>query len=826
MRRYLNDADNWTSFKRLGLEIDPETGALILRRLPGRPHILGRLPDSAGKGGHSGAAGGTRGEVYVADPWGNQVWRFDACDPSVRPVLCRPGGESWAIGPVLAPRAVLYDCLGRLLVADTGNHRVQVLDSATGRPLDVWGQPFRHDPPSPRHERGWLTLPNDLAQDRAGNVYVVTGVLSNQNDPDPKLVRKFSLEGIEDVAFSKNFPPSLRDGGPGREFEPHFVRVVLWTLAGEQTPRERLAVLALRRVPRPTAGQGSWRGEVSLYETDGSPARVPPLPLAAPTESAMAYISQPGGFAVHQGRAFVLDRGAEAAGALPGQTAGPDQLWCYKAEAAFRSGGTDEERVAASEPVVVSIPVLGDRLAGLGVRGEGGNAELLTVTGPGLPVFALGVQAGHRTRGAFLAGPFVGNQGQPTAWQRLRVLADDLPAKTQVQFFSLSATARTGPLTLPVDLLPSWYPAADARWLSALGLTLTTLPPRPESADVTVEPLAEASKRRRAIGRELGLAEPGQWHPAPPDQVDFLTRNSPGDRDEPADRLWMLGLVGGTGEATPYLRQVRLDHDDDGWLGLLPEHFQRDPAGRDFLRRLLALLEAEFEETTETIDGLPALAVPASVQDRYGGARPKAAGPELNWLAGWLGLPSRQDSASLLRLFHDGPALFGRRGTPAGLRRLILLLTGLRVEIVEPGVEAALFAAGGPDTGARLAAAGPDGAMLGAAVLGQARLAPAGPSGPPLFADVAYRFVVRVVQDDLEPPARRAALEAVLDRFAPAHCLWSIKTIPAGFVLGPEARMGGMTLGAGPPPYFRLDDRNALGLNTTLPPGPPQPPCC
>jgi hypothetical protein len=44
MFQYLNHDSSWPKFRMMGLEIEPATGAMTLRRLPGAPRLVAALP--------------------------------------------------------------------------------------------------------------------------------------------------------------------------------------------------------------------------------------------------------------------------------------------------------------------------------------------------------------------------------------------------------------------------------------------------------------------------------------------------------------------------------------------------------------------------------------------------------------------------------------------------------------------------------------------------------------------------------------------------------------------------------------------------------------
>ena len=114
-------------------------------------------------------------------------------EPVALPYLQGPG--IWP-GQVTAPRGLVVVAAHggqRLIVADSGNHRLQVIDCATQQPLAVWGQPDPYAPPTPGSAPGRLDTPTDLAADGDGNVYVV--------DFGNARVQKFGPNGAVIPAF-------------------------------------------------------------------------------------------------------------------------------------------------------------------------------------------------------------------------------------------------------------------------------------------------------------------------------------------------------------------------------------------------------------------------------------------------------------------------------------------------------------------------------------------------------------------------------------------------------------------------------------------------
>lgn len=180
---YLNLDLDWPGFTLVHVEKDAE-GRLTLARVPLFIEDLGtELQDGEPGNGHlvSPAPAGIATTAdcpcdwYIADPPNHRIWHFDACvgEPVALAYVRGPGSHP---GQLLAPRglAITHAVSGaRLYVADSGNHRIQVIDLATQQPLAVWGQPDPSAPPAPSADPGRFNEPWALAADDAGNLYVV-----------------------------------------------------------------------------------------------------------------------------------------------------------------------------------------------------------------------------------------------------------------------------------------------------------------------------------------------------------------------------------------------------------------------------------------------------------------------------------------------------------------------------------------------------------------------------------------------------------------------------------------------------------------------------
>lgn len=101
------------------------------------------------------------GDVYVADTWNNRIQKFSADGKLI---------DIWDfeyIGkPLYGPHSLAVDKKGHLLIADTGNHRVLIVDRQNGRAIGQLN--------IPETRIGSLNEPTGVAVDEHdGNVYIL-----------------------------------------------------------------------------------------------------------------------------------------------------------------------------------------------------------------------------------------------------------------------------------------------------------------------------------------------------------------------------------------------------------------------------------------------------------------------------------------------------------------------------------------------------------------------------------------------------------------------------------------------------------------------------
>ena len=177
--------------QRTGVVTDP-SGALALAMLPAAAAAVTPQSAAAALSGPAGIGVATDGTLYIADPDNSRIVRRDGCDGQSVALACF-GGPGSLPGQLKTPRGLLLGPRHCLYVADSGNHRVQVVDLSTLQIRAVWGQPDPWAPPEPGIDAGRFNAPWDLAADAHDAIYVV--------DHGNRRVQKFSADGVVEPLF-------------------------------------------------------------------------------------------------------------------------------------------------------------------------------------------------------------------------------------------------------------------------------------------------------------------------------------------------------------------------------------------------------------------------------------------------------------------------------------------------------------------------------------------------------------------------------------------------------------------------------------------------
>ena len=141
-------------------------------------------------------------QVFVADEVANLIFSFDRDGKFQRSY---GGTDSVSFR---RPNSVAVADGGQLLVVDTWNYRIKLLDSQ-GEPLATWGQAGEFGFEAPVNPVDGFWGPRDVALDQAGRIYIA--------DTGNKRIRVYELQGAE-AAFQYDIASG--GSGPGELDEP------------------------------------------------------------------------------------------------------------------------------------------------------------------------------------------------------------------------------------------------------------------------------------------------------------------------------------------------------------------------------------------------------------------------------------------------------------------------------------------------------------------------------------------------------------------------------------------------------------------------------
>lgn len=332
--------------------------------------------------------------------------------------------------------------------------------------------------------------------------------------------------------------------------------------------------------------------------------------------------------------------------------------------------------------------------------------------------------------GTFLLGPYDADTDR-ARWQRVQVTMDALDegSGAHLRLFTLTSDA--------LDGSPGNRPSL------------------PMTCDVPLDPALLAAD-------DATLAPVDTWRVAPWDAGDMLALN------EPAHFFWIAAILQGDGTASPVLRQIRLTHDEDGWIRYLPALYRRDDASRLLLERLLGGFASVLGEDAALIDDLPLLF------DAWAASDASAPPTWLEWLAGWVDATLRETWPDERRrsVVAHAFARHARRGTRESLGELIALYSG-----ATPFIEESF-------TGVwSLGVTGALGFETTLAALDES---------------AAHHFDVLVRAPDLSGPDGIARLREVIDREKPAHTTYHLCAVGPRMRVGVQARIGIDAIVGGP----------------------------
>ena len=145
-------------------------------------------------------------------------------------------------------------------------------------------------------------------------------------------------------------------------------------------------------------------------------------------------------------------------------------------------------------------------------------------------------------------------------------------------------------------------------------------------------------------------------------------------KTNPGRYLWLRINLRGTRRRAPALYGMRVTWDRPSLLNNLPAFWRADPVSAKLMDEWLCLFEGNLTELGDRVDSLPTL------------FHPRACPPEvLEWLASFIALvfDRRLGEATRRQLLIEGISLYKQRGTVPGLERLLTILSGGEVQILE-----------------------------------------------------------------------------------------------------------------------------------------------
>ena len=288
-------------------------------------------------------------------------------------------------------------------------------------------------------------------------------------------------------------------------------------------------------------------------------------------------------------------------------------------------------------------------------------------------------------------------------WGRLLVEAC-LPEGTALRFWAFTRDELdfSDPVGGPT---PEGVPPA----LSQATWTLDEREPQALYRDPSPRPLAPAPAEGFALYDAPVIAPPGRY-------------------------LFLVFQLEGTRSKSPRLRAAQVDYPGHPLLQLLPRTLWREPAAREFLYRLLSPIAALLDEWEQVASGRQRLLDPRI-----------APGTALPWLAQFVGLvldPCWPPEVQR-RLIPQAAPLFRTRGTLASLQRMLELLTGAEVVVIEQFRLRGGGVVGNPASVVSQAVLG-GGYRVGGRI-GEQTTETIEDAPPPDFDDFAHRFTVTLV---------------------------------------------------------------------------------
>jgi phage tail-like protein len=203
--RYLNREGRWLDFHWNGLDLDSDGGLQLLSS----PKLIDIPPDFTNVAAPTAPAGiavDSSGRIFFSVPNENKVSAVGGCSSDLLQLQCLPQGSG--LCPLKQPRGLLLlEHPHRLVVVDSGNHRLLFFDPVTLDLRDVWGPDDVAANPMPSSAPGQFDTPWTVSADSKGNIYVL--------DYGNHRVQKFHPAGEPDLGFATRVQQSNLVPQPG-----------------------------------------------------------------------------------------------------------------------------------------------------------------------------------------------------------------------------------------------------------------------------------------------------------------------------------------------------------------------------------------------------------------------------------------------------------------------------------------------------------------------------------------------------------------------------------------------------------------------------------
>jgi phage tail-like protein len=303
---------------------------------------------------------------------------------------------------------------------------------------------------------------------------------------------------------------------------------------------------------------------------------------------------------------------------------------------------------------------------------------------------------------------------------------------------------------------------------------------------------------------EIAALSEDDWLTSQTNASDFLILSGPGRY------LWIRIEIVGNTQATPRLKGMTVYFPRQTYLQYLPAMYQTDPAAKDFLERFLSIFEATNSSFEGLIEHMPAYF------DAYG-----VPAEFLDWLASWVDMTfhSAWDLSTRRRLLRESADLYRVRGTPAGLKRMVEVAMGLKIQILENfRLRRWLLLNGGNAGGGSELWGGcqvprlqlDENSRIGEFAL----IGTPDPEHDP-FLVYAHQFIVFVPASQVLTAEKESMLRWILDSDKPAHTTYEFRKVEARFRVGVQSIVGMDTI-VGGYPHIVLNHCSTLGYDTLL----------